>query len=270
MDRTRANMPSALERFQDGFARALLGPAPNDPDLAALADQPGFAVYRNTVRKGCIDALQGNYPAVARLVGEEWFRAAAAIYTCANLPTDPTLLRYGEGFAPFLASFEPAAELPYLEGVARMDRFWTEAHAAPDEPVLDAASLGRYVAQQLPYLVLRPHASARWAWFDGQPIFTIWDRNRKAGPIDATDIEWRDEGALVWRPADSVRWMPVGQGGCAFLDACAEDATLADAAAAAQAADPGVDIEGMLAQLLAAGAFGNATLDNGSTGELQA
>ena len=28
-----------------------------------------FAVYRNTVLKGCIDALQANYPTVGQLVG---------------------------------------------------------------------------------------------------------------------------------------------------------------------------------------------------------
>lgn len=270
MDRAAPRLPSALERFQEGFARALLGPVPGDPDLAALADQPGFAVYRNTILKGCIDALQANYPAVTRLVGDEWFRAAAAIYARANLPTDPTLLHYGEDFASFLGSFEPAAELPYLTGVARMDRFWTEAHIAPDEQVLDAASLGRYVPEQLPHLVLRPHASARWAWFDDQPIFTIWDRNRKAGPIDTTDIQWRGEGALVWRPGDSVRWIPIEKAGCAFLDACAQGATLANAAAMARASGSDADIEGMLAQLLASGAFGNATPDNGSTGESKA
>ena len=99
-------MTSALARFQDGFARALLAPdaagAELAPEITALARQPGFAVYRNTVMKGCIDALQANYPAAARLVGDEWFRAAAAIFVRANLPAQPTLAYYGEGFAQFL------------------------------------------------------------------------------------------------------------------------------------------------------------------------
>jgi hypothetical protein len=33
---------------------------------------PALAVYRNTVAKGCIDALQANYPAVHTLVGSDW------------------------------------------------------------------------------------------------------------------------------------------------------------------------------------------------------
>jgi len=96
-------VPGALARFQDDFAHALLAPAGRlvttiPPEMAALAAQPAFAVYRNTVMKGCIDALQANYPAVTRLVGEEWLRAAAAIHVREALPADPTLLRYGTDF----------------------------------------------------------------------------------------------------------------------------------------------------------------------------
>ena len=47
--------------------------------------------------KGCIDALQANYPAVTRLVGEEWFRAAAAVYVRQAPPTNPMLLRLRRG-----------------------------------------------------------------------------------------------------------------------------------------------------------------------------
>ena len=46
-----------LSTFQDGFSAALRGPAVDAPWLSALECQPGFAVYRNTVLKGCIDAL---------------------------------------------------------------------------------------------------------------------------------------------------------------------------------------------------------------------
>ena len=119
---------SRLRRFQEQFAGALIDPtvsADFAADVAGLLAQPGFAVYRNTVHKGCIDALQANYPAVTRLVGEEWMRAAASEFVRAQLPRSPMLLDYGAEFAAFLAEFEPAAELPYLSGVAQLDRFWT-------------------------------------------------------------------------------------------------------------------------------------------------
>ncbi len=194
-----------LADYQDAFAQALLAEDPRSasPELAHLVAQPGFAVYRNTVLKGCIDALQANFPAVARLVGDEWFRAAAAVYARREPPTAPTLLSYGQTFAEFLAHFEPAAELPYLADVARVDRLWSEAHVAADDDTLDPAALAQLAPEDMRRLSLRPHAAARWAWCDEHPIYTLWSRNREsAGEFDA-EIDWRGEGVAADAPARS-------------------------------------------------------------------
>jgi len=235
---------SDLARFQQEFAQALLDPAGPMP--------PAFAVYRNTVMKGSIDALQANFPAVARLVGEEWFRAAAAVHVRASPPRVPMLLDYGQDFPDFLAAFEPAAELPYLPAVARLDRFWTEAHAARDEALLETAPLAGMEPDRLGGLRLRPHASARWAWFD-VPAYTIWSRQRRKE--DAGDVTWRGEGALLARPGDAVQSIALDRADCAFLDACREGRTLAEAAEAAVGMLPGADLAALMARLLEAGAF---------------
>ena len=61
--------------------------------------QSAFAdAYRNTVMKGCVDALAANFPAVVRLVGEQWFRAVALDFVTWQPPDDPRLLSYGRGF----------------------------------------------------------------------------------------------------------------------------------------------------------------------------
>jgi len=254
-----APAPGALARFQDAFAQALLAPDPaRDAEVAALATQPAFAVYRNTVVKGCIDALQDNYPVVARLVGEEWFRAAAAIYVRDALPSDPVLLNYGAPFAEFLARFPPAAGLPYLPGCARLDRLWTEAHVAADEAAVDPVILARLTPSALGESVLRPHAAARWAWFEEAPVYTIWSRNRAERVPDA-DIDWKPEGALLVRPRDTVRWLALDAAGCAFLNACAAGRTLAEAAQAALEAQEGADLSQVLAVLLGAGTFGGTS-----------
>jgi hypothetical protein len=265
-------MCAALTRFQDGFALALLAPEPAaapglTPEIAALARQPGFAVYRNTLMKGCIDALQANYPSVARLVGDEWFRAAAAIFAREHLPAQATLLSYGEAFAEFLARFAPAAELPYLPGVARLDRFWTESHAAADESALAPTVLAGLARGALVTTVLHPHAAARWAWFTDQPIYTIWQRNREA-PDDEREIEWQGEGALLARPRDVVRWTKLDAAGCAFLDACAAGRSLAEAAGEALEAQADTDLARLIKTLLEAGAFGRMSrLRNGAPTE---
>ena len=259
-------MQTTLARFQDAFARALIAPdaaALTAPEVAPIVRQPGFAVYRNTVMKGCIDALQANYPAVSRLVGDEWFRAAAALYARECLPQQPMLMAYGETFPDFLAAFEPARELPYLAGVAQLDRSRTEAHIAPQEAPLSGAVLARCDPEALARLTLRPHAAARWHWFEAQPIATLWRRNR--APIacgEMRDLDWHDEGLLITRPADAVRHVELDRAGCVFLDACAAGLPLAEAATASLALDSDTDLAGMMASLLTAGAFGSVSVSD--------
>lgn len=243
----------ALSDFQDGFKQALLGNG-EAVRLAGIVNQPGFAVYRNTVMKAGIDALQANYPSVARLVGESWFRAAAAVYAAAHPARDPCLLHYGTAFADFLADFEPASSLPYVPGVARLDRLRTECHVAPDAAPLEPAMLAGMAPERLGACMLRPHPAARWSWCEEAPAFSIWRANNETG-VEAGAIAWQAEGGLLTRPHDAVRWVELDAGGIAFLDACAAGRTLAEASAGALERAPHADLAQLLAGLLQAGAF---------------
>jgi hypothetical protein len=242
-------MTTALASFQSTFAQALLRRSD------AFSEQPAFAVYRNTALSGWVEALQANYPAVARLVGTEWFRATAIEYALRHPAPDARLVLYGSEFAAFLATCEAARDLPYLAGVARLDRAWTEAHVAADADV-DASFLASLPQQELGAVLVTVHPAARWAWFDDLPVFTIWSRQRGDGPPTG-EIEWRSEGALLTRCGDTVQWRAATAAACAFLDACAgpEGALLAETAAAALAAEPQADLAALFAGLLQAGAL---------------
>jgi Putative DNA-binding domain len=246
-----------LADYQDAFAQALLAEDPRSapPQLARLVAQPGFAVYRNTVLKGCIDALHANFPAVARLVGDEWFRAAAAVYARRELPTTPTLLTHGQTFADFLARFEPAAELPYLAAVARVDRLWSEAHVAADDAVLDPAALASLAPADMDRVTLPPHAAARWTWCDEHPIYTLWSRNRDPAAAFDGQFDWRGEGILLTRPQGAVKHQMLSRAGSAFLSACAEGLSIGRAVAAAIEVDATTDLAALVNQFLQAGAF---------------
>ena len=248
-----------LGEFQHAFAAALVNAdatGTGDDWLVGLVAQPGFVVYRNTVMKGCVDALLANFPAVTRLVGEEWLGAAAAEFVRDHLPRQPSLVDYGADFPDFLGGFAPAAQLPYLADVARLDRSWTEAHVAADAERLPAAMIAGLDAEQLARCVLHPHPSARWHWFDAQPIYSIWRGNRDgADPAALSAIEWRGEGALLVRPDDSVDAINIGAAECAFLDACGRGDSLGDAGVVTLAVDAAVDLAGLLARMLRVGAF---------------
>lgn len=238
--------------FERRFAAALLGDTA--PGLDGLTAQPGFAVYRNTALGGCIDALAAAYPAVHRLVGADWFRAAAAVFVRACPPCDGRLLLYGAGFAAFLDGFEPARALPYLAGVATLDRFWIEAHVASDAVAASARTLRGIGPADLAALRLVPHAAARWAWFDEHPVFSIWSRNRHE-PAACDDPVWQGEGALVTRPGGDVRWCALDAAGCCLMGHLAQRRPLGLAAEMMLQAHPAADLAGLLALLLDRGAL---------------
>lgn len=246
-----------LSVFQDGFSAALLGPAAPAPWLSALESQPGFAVYRNTVLTGFVDALQASYPTVCQLVGEDWFRAAAAVYARTQPPGDGRLVGYGAGFSDFLAGFAPAAGLPYLPAVARLDRCWTECHLAADATAAGRDDLAQQVRENLPQAQLRPHPAARWSWCDAHPAYALWQCHREGVALPDT-LDWVGDGGLLTRPLADVTWRPLSRVGMAFLDACARGLALEEAATSAlgfpPAADP-EDFAALLGTLLDAGAL---------------
>jgi hypothetical protein len=246
-----------LTAFQDGFGAALLGRAAQAPWLSALESQPGFSVYRNTVLTGCIDALQASYPTVRQLVGDDWFRAAAAVYARAHPPRDGRLVDYGRGFDGFLTTFAPAAELPYLAAVARLDRCWTECHLAADTAALHRDWLARQAPAALAATRLRPHPAARWAWCDAHPAYALWQSHRNGAQVPAS-LAWEGDGGLLTRPRAEVIWRPISRAAVAFLDACAQGLALEAAATLALEAAPTAgpaDFAALLGSLLDAGAL---------------
>lgn len=248
-------MTDPEHHFQQAFCQALLAPDEEVAQLLpGLGAQAAFAVYRNTVMKGCVDALQANFPTVDRLVGADWFRAAAARYVAAAPPRDGRLLAYGDGFPAFLVDLLPP-DLAYVAEVAQLDIAWRACHAAADAPVLDPAALARLAPEALADTVLRPHPATRWAWFDTLPAFALWQSHRAPGAPADTEAAWLGDGGLLTRPGDHVQCQPVDAATHDFLQACASGQPLGQAAEHTLQRHPGADLAALLQQLLLAGAF---------------
>lgn len=240
-----------LLAFQSAFAEALLAEA---TPTAAWARQPGFAVVRNTVLAACIDALAANYPTVHALLGDACFRDAARVHARASPPLCGVLADYGAVFATSLAGFEAAADLPYLPGVAALDRAWTESHLAADAPVLAPADLQSLDPQRLLESRLAVHPAARWHADAAMPVVTIWRRHREQMPL-GDPLPWHGEAVLLTRPHDAVAWLQVEPAAVAFVAACAAGCSVAEALERIEA-EPGADaFATWLPMLVRAGAF---------------
>ena len=249
-------MPSPSER-EGAFATALLAADPTPP--AGVVGPDGgpaprrFAVYRNNVAAALVATVELAFLAVRRIVGDEFFKAMALAFVRAEPPRSAVLLDYGATFPDFIARFAPAASLPYLPDVARLEWAWREAYHAADAVPLAPAALGTVPEAALGAIRFTPHPSLRLVR-SRFPMLAIWRMNTSDPEVGAVDFS-RAEDALIVRPGAEVEVRLVPPGGAAFVAALGAGQTLMEAAATAQAADGRFDLAGNLAGLLLAGAF---------------
>lgn len=245
----------------EAFTRALLDPnLPVPAGLTAQAPQEiarRFAIYRNNVVTSLIDALFARFPASAKITGEDFFAAMARVYLSQSPPTSPLMFTFGESFPDFAAAFPPAAEMPYLADVMRIEAARTRAYHAADAAPLDppelAAQLSDKQAQDVALLGFALHPSIA-VIASPHPVVTIWAMNAGEMPLDAID-NWQAETALVVRPQSDVHVVNLPSGSAEFIIALRANARLGDAAAHALSASADFDLTSTLAALISAQAF---------------
>jgi hypothetical protein len=242
----------SLADLQAGFAAALMDSARPTPEgLRQLAGRR-FDVHRNNMTVALIAALETAFPAVHRLVGDDFFRAAARGYLRREPPRSPVLLLYGEGFGNFLDDFEAARSVPYLGDVARLEWARLSAYHAADAEPLPVARLAAFPQDRLAELRFTLHPSlrllsSRW------PVAALWAATTGDDPDRDVDMTRGEEVAVV-RPSLAVELRVLPPGGHGFIAALAGGATLGEAAETVLAGDPGFDLAVHLQGLFALGA----------------
>jgi hypothetical protein len=246
-----------LRDRQKDFAAALLDPAmPIPRGLVGPDRKPDvkrFNVYRNNVFTGLIDALKAAFPAVRRLVGDEFFTAMARVHVALDPPGSPVMLEYGEAFPGFIEGFEPAQSVPYLADVARLERAWAQAyHAAESTPLAPAAlaALDAIEAQRLAQVGFTLHPSLRVVR-SPFPVVDLWQMNIDGGDPVAIDIFGGGQHALVVRPRAEVEVRRVSSGAATFVQCLAAGGSIALATSLAQDDDRGFDLARALSELFA-------------------
>ncbi|SMC73625.1 DNA-binding domain-containing protein [Primorskyibacter flagellatus] len=174
-----------------------------------------YNVYRNNVAVSLTEALETGFPAIAKLIGPDNFRAVAARYLRAAPPTSPLMMHYGAGFPEFLKTVEPLAHLGYLPDVARLELALRRSFHAADHTPADPALLQDVDDDALMScrMALAPSAHLlRSPW----PIVSIWAFNMRPG---SAKPQARPEDALILRAEFDPEPLVTPEGGAAFVTA---------------------------------------------------
>jgi len=244
------------------FADSLLAVQPTCPPglMAWNGSDPArrFAIYRNNVMVSLIDALADTFPVTQALVGKEFFGGMASVFARANPPRSPVMAHYGAGFAGYIEGFAPAAGLPYLADVARLEMLRVQAYHAADAQPVSPAAITLLLADpgRLPAARFTLHPSLRimqsrhavvslWAAHQGDYVYSALAAVDTALP----------ESALLLRTGLEVEIYRITTGTTTFISHLQEGRGLGTAVELALAADDAFDMAEALGLLIRAGAL---------------
>jgi hypothetical protein len=247
-----------LRSLQADFVRSL-----GDPDLEIPSDlsshtsnnpKKRFDVYRNNVTVSLTGALAAQFPAVCRLLGDEFFQMTAKVFIDRHPPSSPLLFLYGEEFPGFLGNFEQVQDLPYLPDVAQLEWLWAQSYHAADRTPLTPEQLAEIPVDRLDSVRFELHPSTGLL-SSPYPAVSLWQTNVTDEEVRVIDIGQGGEDALVVRPALDVQVRRIPPGAHLMISELRLGATLGEAALAVAEQQQDFDLQLALSELLPSGAI---------------
>jgi hypothetical protein len=233
-----------LPELQAQLARSLRDPAAPLAGIRANGLGAGrrLQVYRHNYESALVSALRAVYPVTERLVGEDFFIAAATVYVKQHPSHSGNIQEYGDAFPSFLDGYAPAATLPYLGDVASLEWRRLQAALAPTHTSMDLQALGQVSAETLPELYFHPQPAVRV--FESRfPVLSIWEFCQQAESEGELDLDLGAQSVLISRPDLDVRMRLLSAGEQAFLVSICRGLSFADACQAGLDVESGFDVQ---------------------------
>jgi hypothetical protein len=234
----------ALRDLQRRMAAALRAAGDSAADeLVAARGIPAsgrIAIYRHNVEATFHDALTLGFPAIARLVGADYFRQLAVGYRRQHPSHSGNLQHIGESFPDYIDGQLRKTRWAYLADVAAIEWAYQEILVAADRRPLEVTRLEAIQSDDLGELRMVLHPAVR-ILASRFPVVRIWRANRPES-VDASTIDLAAGGdsVLLQRRDLDVEIHPLDRASFDFLSAVKRADPLVSAldAAARQHADP--------------------------------
>jgi hypothetical protein len=188
-----------------------------------------LAIYCNAYASRLTEALQANYPATAKLLGERDFQELATEYVAAHDSRFFSIRYYGHALAHFLSSNARYRPVPFLADLARWEWTMNDVFDAADaEPIemkaLAYKSPGDWGAMRFTFhpsvRSLALHWNAPQVW---KALVDDIERPRAAVSREATSwLLWRQDLKEFFRPltAAEEHTLVAARAGETFGDIC--------------------------------------------------
>lgn len=227
--------------------------------IGAGDQQRRFNIYRNNRMVSLIDALRSTYPAMHRLVGDEFFKASAKAYIEAHPPTQPVMAEYGDKFGCFVSALPTVSGLPYLSDVAELEWCQLQAYHCKDALVFKVDQLSSVPPDAIMDIGFKDHPAlhvieSRW------PVGSIWMMSTSTSGTPGSSIDMNQaEAVVITRPQLQVHVNIISNAASVFLRSIQKGDPLGIAAQYALEKDETFDAGSNLTGLIGLGAFSALT-----------
>jgi hypothetical protein len=238
----------SLPDLQNYFIRTLI----NDESFTSLnlnifendfSAKQRLQIYRNHSLVTLTDSLKNIYPTILRLVGEDFFNAAARKFIVETPPVNGDLHEFGGNFADFWDKFIPAQTMPYLSSVAHLEWALHQAYYAASSAAFNITRLKSVPQEKYGFIKFKLHPSYRLLEFSF-PVLEIWQMCQEQNtPEYNIDLSSGGQKILVIRPELSVDILKLTAGEFAFLSALSAGEEFAQASVLALTAEPDLCID---------------------------
>jgi hypothetical protein len=241
---------SSLRELQAAFVAGVFDDQESGAQSYVLANgmppEARLAIYRNNIFHNYQQALRDVYPVVERLVGEEFFAFAAKRYIPCHPSHHGNLHCFGAEFGTFLDGFAPAAALPYLGDIARLEWHVHEVFHAADRDAMRVQRLAALPIEKMPHILCTLHPACR-LFASPFPVDRIWQLNQPDAAADETiDLDAGRVWLLIRRRGFVIEVEALDEAQFALLAAFRDGLTLQQALARALAVAPEFDFAGFL------------------------
>ena len=159
-----------------------------DIESSSISAQGLMGIYQNSAIANITHSLALTYPVIKELVGEDFFRAMCREFIIITWPKSGNMDDYGVEFSSFLAEFEHAKHLDYLNDVALLEWAFHQSSLADDARSTDWSTLAKVTDILQLQFVLAPSFKLVHSIF---PVDKIWQLNQ--GDISLNvDVDFND------------------------------------------------------------------------------
>ena len=224
----------------------------NDIDTQNISAQGLMGIYQNSAIANITNSLSLSYPVIEKLVGSDFFRAMCKQYIVNHWPTSGNMDDYGESFSSFLAKFEQAKHLNYLEDVAQLEWLFHQSSLAHDSRHFDWTNLEKVASSDTLTFLLSPSVSIMSSTM---PIDKIWLMNQINAPENIELSLDGDSGTFIvlFRQGLKIEMMTVVASEFMFLQSIENGHDFEVAIESAKAVDANISIDHCLKKYIELG-----------------